>query len=1726
MQPCSRVPVAPLLLLLLSPLGRADDVLGMKEQVLMVDVVESPSANSTMPSENTTMPVVRVGVAAHLGLNNKFKFMERHLIKAYGLFFDWLNKYRGGIYIDGVAHVAELTIASDSNDVPNLAFEHLVSEGVRLILSPYGSGVVQPFVERVNLSDVVMISATASETEIFAGSNRTFGISSPSVAYLEPGLTLLGPKVQSLVAIREGDDPFTTSVCSVVPTAAAEFGLQYIDTIEVSREPNASLGQFSPQEVVSQLKNHDADLVIGCLISEDICLELVMQMQAQNYSPKAVLSTICAVLDGFDEALGYAANWMLGVTPWIPDSATASALNNWSAQDYAYHFERHYDEEPSYQGAAAWAACEVLVNAIETAGSADPELVAQALVDMDLETVFGRIRFDAIGQSTVPLKVVQRTAAGKFGLHTVYPLTVATRALEFPMPPWDDRKCYAETPATSVYGYSGDTCGDCYLSSPSQVAIFNSTSGKRVCEPCAANSRAVLEIQEDEEGQVVLLASCIIYCDDGKVAVAGTCQDCTPGKYQENLDCASCSVGTYAPSYGATSCSQCDAGSFAHASGASICKHCPLGKSTANSVACNSCPVGFFRNQQSQTACTLCPEGRVAPLSGSTNCTICDAGFISLWGSIRCDPCPVGSYSPQPERASCIAVTPGLQAPFKNMTRPWNQPRFWVAGIPEIGDEQQGFRTELCRYYPKSCLEDERCKEGFTGNLCFACLPGYARSKGSGCFYCTTWALHFVMTLIVIVMATAVNLVYVYLVSKVANKPTAYHTVVLKQWVNHMVLMSVTRELFSLMLAETEERSPMSKETRDFANNVAMLFDWGDGSIMPSESVVWSMTCVTERSIAASLAEFSTRLQLAKHSEYYTAPFREAREAFREHAFRSELVFTMLWTVWPAVLITCISLFGAMLLLRDLYLNSEDYHEALQFYREVHLTTFARASKQVISSRWRDHVKLYYRRLFAIYWPVRHARSFLEYGFFDILYWWQECRAMRVVVLFLAFPGTIRGIMRGFTCVRLQEGARPVLLARSEVECTFDVVIVPVCCALLWCVMYPTWAFFHLRLLFNERLRGAATEEHLKSATFMYNGYKAEFWWWEVVLILRKVVIVLTVVLPLYHWHETGRALFFLLAAIFFFLLDKICDPYDHRGDSILRSIERQSLVTWIAVSIIIKVCVLAEEEAILRISPVLILILHLLFFARIIGALYIPFLVFLGSMLPAVKRASETEEDHSDVPPTFRQRVARHILDYPQQMALQQPYITLDPLYGWVTVVGTGGRKGPVPYFPRGMVDKVSKEGMSRLSKEVEVRGVEPPHERDVIRVQQALDDTARYILVDRRDTYNAVFSCCLYEFLIRGAFLVNGAREGADPVEAEEATLAIWKEANLRHDPLHLQRHAKVELILNAESAQAMGKQDKAHHDDQIEYWGNFMEEQLRKETLSVLMSTMQLQEERRRMQYDPDAVEMERAHRQRLQDERLHRAVEAMFTQGPYRHNLTIQELEMALMLLQRTTHKELITWLNLFERRWLRMHSSNKRSLRPYSASRDWGTEIEHEEEDEEAKDEEAQNHKPGPRATLEWSVDHDRIMTKGRWYLRWQVLALRLATAQGNISARALELTPRWREHTTLLTAAVRRRGNKVKELREQRNQTHHLHTQQRKQRHEAEVDAHRLATTLGNLEDSGALQDEPHAAGSTELPDEDHERHAVGSMVLADEVRPHPKAKSRLSSPRLTTSAI
>lgn len=364
----------------------------------------------------------------------KYAREGKFYVDAYTMTVDAINK-AGGVKVAGKSYTLQLKLYDDQSD-PNLCvrlFTQLVtSDKVNFLLGPYTSGITIPASSVAEKYQIPMVQGGGASEKIFdRGYKYIFGTLPRADFYFQSAVeaaTKMTPRVQT-AALLYANEAFDRSVAEGARRWLKE---QKIEKV-YDEQYQPATQDFTSILAVIKSKNPDLILVAG---HAENSLNFIRQSQAADVNPKMYLFTVGPPTADFRQALGKAAEYAYGVTPWLPDMDVGGDVFA-SAREFSKQFQARFGYEADYHVASGAADVLVYKFAIEKANSLEPQKVRDAIAGLDVETLYGRVRFDPTGQIALAQvliqiqegKVVPVYVAGKFTGKPIYP-----------MPKWSQRK--------------------------------------------------------------------------------------------------------------------------------------------------------------------------------------------------------------------------------------------------------------------------------------------------------------------------------------------------------------------------------------------------------------------------------------------------------------------------------------------------------------------------------------------------------------------------------------------------------------------------------------------------------------------------------------------------------------------------------------------------------------------------------------------------------------------------------------------------------------------------------------------------------------------------------------------------------------------------------------------------------------------------------------------------------------------------------------------------------------------------------------------------------------------------------------------------------------------------------------------------------------------------------------------------------------------------------------
>ena len=342
----------------------------------------------------------------------------------------WLDKInaKGGIDVGGEklkVEFVEYDYQTDGKRAGQLAEKLITDDEVDVLMAPFGSGHTKIIAAVAERYQVPMLACVASSVSVYdQGFKYPFGTLAPNTGMTESMVGYFKEKHPSLkkVAVYGRDDVFPKAMATAL-AASAESG-----DLEVVYNELYAVGTMDHSAAISAIKAAEPDWVYMTGYTQDLILGRKQMADLGIEAPLVTMVTGPAYRE-FTEGLGELADGVTSSTWWHHATAYTDTPGAWSSTAEFYKdFTTAYDSDPDYVHASCAAAADVLVDAVERAGSTDKQAVRDALAATEMKTFYGPIDFGDNGMNQgreMPIIQVQGEA-----IKVLYPAAIADAELE------------------------------------------------------------------------------------------------------------------------------------------------------------------------------------------------------------------------------------------------------------------------------------------------------------------------------------------------------------------------------------------------------------------------------------------------------------------------------------------------------------------------------------------------------------------------------------------------------------------------------------------------------------------------------------------------------------------------------------------------------------------------------------------------------------------------------------------------------------------------------------------------------------------------------------------------------------------------------------------------------------------------------------------------------------------------------------------------------------------------------------------------------------------------------------------------------------------------------------------------------------------------------------------------------------------------------------------------
>ena len=380
-----------------------------------------------------------ITLGAAVSLTGSYSTLGKNTQDGYDFAVRRLNEM-GGVKIGGKSYKFAIKYYDDESTSARgaqLAERLIAQDGVKFLLGPYSSGLTKAIAPVTEKYKVPMVEANGADRDLFQnGYKYLFAVLSTSDQYVSSAVDLLAETAKEAgkdpagmkVAVAVENDPFSQDVRDGVAETAKKYGMKLVVDDKLPRDLNDMTATLTK---VRALK---PDLLIVSGHAKGAVLA-VRSLSESKLDLPMVATTHCDAAQ-IAEKMGKPAEYFLCGSQW---DRTLSYKDKWfgTADEFAQAFEKIYNYPTSYQVAESAAGVLVFADAMERAGSTDPEKVRDALAKTDIMTFFGPVKFDETGKNPAKPMVLYQVQDGQY--RVVAPTKWAAAKFRYPMPPWSQR---------------------------------------------------------------------------------------------------------------------------------------------------------------------------------------------------------------------------------------------------------------------------------------------------------------------------------------------------------------------------------------------------------------------------------------------------------------------------------------------------------------------------------------------------------------------------------------------------------------------------------------------------------------------------------------------------------------------------------------------------------------------------------------------------------------------------------------------------------------------------------------------------------------------------------------------------------------------------------------------------------------------------------------------------------------------------------------------------------------------------------------------------------------------------------------------------------------------------------------------------------------------------------------------------------------------------------------
>ena len=315
----------------------------------------------------------------------------------------------------------------------------ITQENVSAVIGAYFSSVTLTASERAERLGVPFVNGSSSSPELTEGrdlqffwrtgpSDRTFAES--FFDFLDDLNAEKNAGVETIAILHE-NTAYGTDAAEVTEEVANERGYEIVSTVPHGNGVN----DVTPE--ASRIKSDNPDAVFQASYTPE-AIVFTQTFRQLDYAPNILAYGAGYSDSAYFEAVGDAGNYTISRAAWALDAVKDRS----AAVEVAELFEERYGHSMDENSARDFTAALTLFQAIDEAGSAEPEAIQEAMNNTDVpaeQTImpWDGISFDDTGQNELARGVILQYIDGEYKL--IWPFEDSTVDVVWPLPEFSKR---------------------------------------------------------------------------------------------------------------------------------------------------------------------------------------------------------------------------------------------------------------------------------------------------------------------------------------------------------------------------------------------------------------------------------------------------------------------------------------------------------------------------------------------------------------------------------------------------------------------------------------------------------------------------------------------------------------------------------------------------------------------------------------------------------------------------------------------------------------------------------------------------------------------------------------------------------------------------------------------------------------------------------------------------------------------------------------------------------------------------------------------------------------------------------------------------------------------------------------------------------------------------------------------------------------------------------------